>query len=165
MNERTPSSKEITGLVEDMSCKAQKRRNTDKNKEKLSKADKAILILAKQYPGANNHQLGKKLQEFGTVKDSRTIYKRLKRSDYLRMEVDQIRKNSHEYLSREIVPEALKVHKRVLKDKSISDLKKKDWVAMAEKAEFRLDQPPAALRTININVAEKIQQMIKKDCK
>ncbi|MBW1693062.1 MAG: hypothetical protein JRJ41_02670 [Deltaproteobacteria bacterium] len=165
MNERVPSSKEINNLIEDISAKTRKKENTEQNKEKLSRSDKAILMLAKEYPGANNHQLGLKLREFGAVKNERTIYKRLKKSDYLRGEIESIRKNNHEFLSREIVPEALKIHKRVLKDRSISDLKKKDWVQMAEKAEWRLDQPPVQLKTININVIDQIQAMIRNDVK
>jgi hypothetical protein len=38
---------------------------------------------------------------------------------------------------------------RVLKDRSIPDKEKKDWVAMAEKAEFRLDAPQT-IKTYNI---------------
>lgn len=152
--ENTMIDETINNNLEELSNTTIKNNNVDEKQPKYSKTDKAIRMLAKEYPNANNHQLGKKLQELGTVKSARTVYKRLKKNDYLRTDIEEIRKNSRELLSREILPEALRVHKRVLKNKDIPDLKKKDWVAMAEKAEWKLDviqvQPRIAIQHLEI---------------
>ena len=148
------NSKDITTISPEIQTEIN---NTDKIKQKLSAKDQAILMVAKENPGKNIRQLGLKLKDMGVVKHENSIYKRLKKSDYLRTDIDEIRKNHSEFMSREIVPEALKVHKRVLKDKNVPDLKKKDWVALAEKSEFKLDAPPLLPRTINIQLFERVQ--------
>ena len=65
-------------------------------------------------------------------------------------------------MSKEIVPVALKIHKRVLKDKTIKDKDKREWVAMAEKAEFRVDERMIPTQQIQVNIGQ-LQQVIKQE--
>ena len=139
--------------------------NNINNISKLSQYDKRAIELLKQDPNLTNHQIGKQLQEQGLSNNERTIYSRLKHSECLSLEINKVRTYNHEFLSREIVPLALKTHKAVLKDKSIEAKDKKDWVAMAEKAEFRIDTPYSSPRTINIITQQNIGLMLKEDTK
>ena len=68
--------------------------------------------------------------------------KRLKKSDYLRAEITQIRANHREKASRELTPLALDIHKKALKSKELTIKEKREWVSMAEKLEFGEDRLP-----------------------
>jgi len=141
----------------------------DMNKKKvprLSKAKVIALSLIKKEPHATKMEIGRKLMDLGLVTRPDQIYN-LTRADrdngYIDGEISEIKKRNLEMMSREIVPEALKIHKKVLQDKTIPDKKKKDWVQMAEKAEFQFDEtkrPPSQPQTVNILA---IQQMIYND--
>ncbi|NQU83848.1 MAG: hypothetical protein HQ536_04000 [Parcubacteria group bacterium] len=132
-----------------------------KERPKITRTDAEILKMVKADPNKSNYQIGRELKQLGVSKSDHTVYTRLKQSQYLSMEIDRIRQANFELMSREVVPEALKIHKRVLKNKKIPDEKKKDWVALAEKAEFGIDElkrPPQPPQQVNL-VA--IQQIIR----
>jgi len=139
-------------------------RKLAKKRPDLSKTDAKIMELVKQDPMASNYEIGKQLNKLGVSKSDHAVYNRLKQSQYLSREIDQIRQANFEMMSREVVPEALKIHKRVLKNKGIPDEKKKDWVALAEKAEFGTDElkrPPQPQPQVNlIAIQQIIQQAI-----
>ncbi len=137
--------------------------DTDKTQTKLSPTDEGILMVAKEHPDLNNRQLGLKLKNMGVVKHQNTVYKRLKKNAYLTHSLDEIKKNHGEFMTREIVPEALKVHKRVLRDKNVPDKQKGKWVEMAEKAEFKTESPIVP-RTINIQAMQVVQNQLKQVC-
>ena len=131
-----------------------------KKRPNLSKTDMKIMELVKKDPTMTNYEIGKHLRDIGVSKSERSVYCRLKKNDYLSREIDQIRQANFEMMSREVVPEALQIHKRVLKNKKIPDEKKKDWVALAEKVEFGIDElkrPPQPPQQVNLIA---IQQMI-----
>jgi len=138
--------------------------DTDKTQPKLSPIDEGILMVAERNPDLNNHQIGKKCKSLGIMKNPSSVYKRLKKSTYLSAHIDEIKKNHAEFMTREIVPEALKVHKRVLKDRTVPDKQKTKWVEMAEKAEFKTESPQVP-RTVNIAIYEKVQQNLLNVCR
>ena len=128
---------------------------------KMSKTDTAILLMAKEHPEATNYQLGKHVKDLGVIKHPITIYKRLSKNTYLRGEIQKIRDHNSEFVSRELVPEALKIHRKMLKSKEIEDKDKKDWVFQAEKLEFRTDDlKPALQQTISIKSIENLQVVL-----
>jgi len=131
------------------------------NIAKLSTLDKRILTIAKQNPNLNNHQIGKQLVKEGLSKNKVSIYSRLSYSELLRAEIDKIHTHNHEYLAREVLPVALKVNKRVLKDKAIEDKDKKDWVALAYKSGFKQEAAEQAPRTITIGQINVLQGMVR----
>ncbi|MFH0807596.1 MAG: hypothetical protein V2A57_04200 [Elusimicrobiota bacterium] len=127
---------------------------------KMSKVDNAILYMAKEHPEASTHQLGNYVKDLGVIKHPATVYKRLSKNTYLRGEIKKIRDHNAEFVSRELVPEALKIHRKILKSRVIPDKEKKDWVFQAEKMEFRLDEKPGIQQTVNIRSIENLQLLI-----
>ena len=134
---------------------------TKKRTLKPNKIDEAMLLVAKEHPEWNPNQIGKKLKDLGVLKCTTTPYKRLTKSAFLRGEFAEIKKANAEMMSREIVPEALKIHKEVLKDKDIPAIQKKDWVIAAEKMEFKPDiQNLKINETINVDQLSVYQQIV-----
>jgi len=135
----------------------QKQKKQAEELPKLTPAKAKALELIKREPNAPLIEIGRKLKDLGMVTKPERIYE-LTRNDrtsgYMGREIDEIRRKNLEKMSGEIVPEALKIHKRVLKNKKIPDEKKKDWVAMAEKAEFQIDETKRPIVPANINFTE-----------
>lgn len=142
----------------------------DKNKAKkipkLSPAKAKALELIRKEPNAPMIQIGNKLKELGLIKKPERIYELTRSSRYssdISGEIQEIRRRNFEMMSREIVPEALKIHKKVLKDKSIEAKDKKDWVSLAEKCEFQIDETRRpAPKQIKVNIGQ-LQALITKE--
>lgn len=128
---------------------------------KLTQYDCESIKHLKENPHATDYQIGKHNKELGLSKSGRKIYERLKQSDYLRRAFHEIRAANLEFLSREVTPEALKIHRKVLRDKSIEDKDKKDWVAMALRAEFKPSDSPGQQTTVNIGQMQILQQIMR----
>ena len=134
---------------------------TPKRVLKPNKIDEAMLLVAKEHPDWNPNQIGNKLKDLGVLKCTTTPYKRLSKNAYLRGEFAEIRKANQEMMSREIVPLALKAHKEVLSDKKIPAVQKKDFIAMAEKMEFKPDVQNLKINeTVNVEQLQVYQQII-----
>jgi len=103
---------------------------TEKTEENLDRIDNAILALAKHEPNLTKRQLGLKLKELGAVKHQNTVYKRLKKSDYLRSELAEIERKINEELHRDLYPLASKRVKHALKSKEYNDLQVKEYVKL-----------------------------------
>lgn len=147
-----------------MNEKEKNNQESIKNIAKLSTLDKEILTIAKNNPNYNNHQIGKELVTDNKSQHPKSIYSRLTYSDLLRSEIDKVRTHNHEYLAREIIPEALKIHKKVLKDKSINPKDKDTWVSMAYRAGLKTEPTAQAAKTITIGQINVLQQMGRDDC-
>jgi len=122
-----------------------------------SKAKVKMLQLIGKYPDKSKMEIGKELVSLGLLVKPENIYQmtRKNRNDgYMSGKIEEIREKNFEMMSKEIVPEALKIHKRVLKDKSIKDKDKKDWVSLAEKAEFSFDDRKMPTTPVNINIGQ-----------
>ena len=104
--------------------------------------DEAMSMVAQTNPELSNHQIGCKLKDMGVIAHPNSVYKRLKKSDYLRAEITQIRANHREKASRELTPLALDIHKKALKSKELTIKEKREWVSMAEKLELGEDRLP-----------------------
>ena len=141
-----------------MSKQQEKPKKQVKKRPKITPTDAKILQMVKADPNKSNYQIGKELKQMGVSKSDHAVYTRLKNSQYMTMEIDRIRQANQEMMSREVVPEAIKIHKRVLKNKKIADEKKKDWVALAEKAEFGTDETkrPTQAPMVNLVAIQKI---------
>lgn len=128
---------------------------------KLSEKKAKALQLIKKRPNAALIEIGREMVKLGVMEKAETIYN-LTRNDrdmgYIHGEITEIKRKNLEMMSREIVPEALKIHRQVLKDKKIPNKKKKDWVQMAEKAEFQFDETkrPTTPQTVNILAIQKM---------
>ena len=128
---------------------------------KLSRYEQTAIRLLKEDPALTNYGLGKKIKDMGLAKSDKAIYNRLKQKDYLRREFHEIRAANLEFLSREVTPVALKIHRKVLRDRTIENKDKKDWVAMALRAEFKPSDSPGQQTTINIAQMQVLQQLMR----
>ena len=125
---------------------------------KLTHTDKALLNMTRAFPEDTAFAIGKRLQQAGIISDPVYANQLLKRKDYLRGEFEAIRQHNKEYMERRILPKALQIHEKVLRDKSISTQDKKEWVFQAEKGLHSSELPVAAPPTVNI---ESMQVLIK----
>jgi len=137
-------------------------RKTPKGYRENNKIDKGIRVLATQHPEWSLHRIGLELKGMGVIKDERSVYKRTKKNPYVTAELAEIRRKNFETMSREIVPEALKIHKKALKSKELTLKEKHPWVVAAERAEFHYDQTkaPGAKETVNIGQLQVYQQIV-----
>jgi hypothetical protein len=130
-----------------------------------SKIDKPLLMLAKQHPEMNLHQLGRELVDMGVCKDATSVYRRPRKSTFVAGELEEIRRKNFQMMSSEIVPEALKIHKKALKSRDLTLKEKQGWVQMAERAEFQYDQSraPVSKDTVNISQLQVYQTLVAKN--
>ena len=135
-----------------------KQTKTNHKQPKLTQTDKAFLNMSRAFPEDTAHQIGKRLQQAGIISNPIYANQLLRRKDYLRGEFEAIRQHNREYMERRLTPKALKIHEKVLSDKSIDPLDKKEWVFQAEKSLHSSELPVAAPPTINI---ESIQVRVK----
>jgi hypothetical protein len=129
-----------------------------KDMPRPNKAKVKMLELIAKHPDKSKMDIGKELVGLGLLKKPENVYQMTRTDrggDYINREIAEIRRRNFEMMSKEIVPEALKIHKKVLKDKSIQAKDKKDWVALAEKAEFSLDdnRRPAP-KQVQVNIGQ-----------
>ena len=75
---------------------------------KLSKIDKAAILIAKDKPHLNNSQLGKEIVKLGISKNHKSLTDRWYKNDYLRRELTEVRNKNLSTVQREHVPKALK---------------------------------------------------------
>ena len=148
--------------LEEMQIMGTNQRKLSDKRSKITQADAKILEMVKADPNKSYYEIGRELKHSGISKSNRSIYSRLKKSEYLTREIGRIRQANFEMMSREVVPEAIKIHKRVLKNKGIPDEKKKDWVALAEKAEFNIDETKRPVQPVQVNI-DQIQALIVKN--
>ena len=128
-----------------------------------SKIDKPLLMLAKEHPEMNLHQLGKELVDMGVCKDPTSVYRRPIKNTFVAGELDEIHRRNLETMSSQIVPEALKIHKKALRSKDLTLKEKQPWVALAEKAEFSSydgNKNPPVSGQINIKTLQLAQVLI-----
>ncbi len=90
-------------------------------KKMLPAEKKALEILAKN-PDYTNYKIGKDLKALGLTNDIGYVSKRLTNSELLRLELSKIRERNAEFLSRRIVPRALDIHEKALKQKVSKDI-------------------------------------------
>jgi seryl-tRNA synthetase len=99
----------------------QKPSNTDqssnKSTPKFSKIDKAAILIAKDNPTLNNHQIAKKVMDLGISKDRKSVHNRWYKNDYLRREITEVRNRNLSELQRKHVPKALKKLNKLLNEK------------------------------------------------
>ena len=119
--------------------------------------DRQIINIATAEPNLTNTAIANKLVNIGTYKSIDGLFKRLSRKDYLRGEIDKIRTNHREQISRELMPLALKVTRKALKSKEISEKDKHPYVAMIVKSDLGDQGADSKPPTINIEHLERMQ--------
>lgn len=118
--------------------------------------DTAIVNIVTAHPDATNNQIANKLQSIGSIHSHTTVYNRLKKSEYLRGDIERIRQNHREQISRELMPLALKVTRKALKSKDLSDKDKHAYVSTVIKSDLGEQPEKAPQATINITALQAI---------
>ena len=128
---------------------------------KLIEYDKQVLNIAEAHPDWSLNQIDCQVAKVRGVDHSNRIYKRLKKSDYLRAELARIQEYHRQCLTREIMPLAVQKHKKLLKDKDLPKGVQLRAVKLAYDAEWKIDQPNVITGT-TINIKD-LKVLVNKD--
>ena len=131
--------------------------NTTNKAPEYDPIDRQIINIVTAEPDINNTTIANKLVNIGTYKTIDGLFKRLSRKDYLSRDIEQIRANHREQISRELMPEALKVTRKALKDKTMSAKDKHPYVAMIVKSDLGDQGADTKPQVINIEHLERMQ--------
>lgn len=134
-----------------------KPQNTPETKPPHDEIDKAICNIVRVHPEATDSEVTRKLNNTGIVISHQAVYHRLKKRDYLRRDIEEIRQNHREQISRELMPLALKATKKALKDKSLSLKDKHQYVNTVIKSDLGDQGANDKPATINIEQLENLQ--------
>ena len=132
------------------------------NTPKPDEIDKAICNIVTVHPEASPNEISRRLNNTGTIISHQAIYHRLKKRDYLRRDIDAIRANHREQISRELMPMALGVTRKALKDKEMSAKDKHPYVSMVIKSDLGDQGADNKPTTINIEHLERMQVIMGK---
>ena len=127
------------------------------NTPEYDQIDKAIVNIATADPTLTNNAIANRLINIGLANTHTTVYHRLTRRDYLRRDIEQIRANHREQISRELMPLALKVTRKALKSKDMSEKDKHPYVAMIVKSDLGDQGADNKPTMINIEHLERMQ--------
>ena len=127
-----------------------KAQNKVKQGLKPTPQEKIAESLLLRNPEATKYEISKDMTKMGVYKHQPSAFRMLTKSQYLNEELSYIKAHNREFLNRKIAPQALKIHARVLKDKTISDNDKLPWVKLSHDKVFSEDAPQARAETINI---------------
>lgn len=133
--------------------------NADKSPPKLDKIDQAILNIALSTPDITTNQIANRLINTGLTKSVPTAYNRLKKSDYLRSELEKIQQNHRETFSRELMPLAIKKTRKALK--TLDEKDAYPYVAMTVKTTLGDQGPASPATTINIGQMQVLQGIMR----
>ena len=128
---------------------------------KLIEYDKQVLNIAEAHPDWSLNQIDCQVAKVRGVEHSNRIYKRLKKSDYLRTELARIQEYHRQCQTREIMPLAVQKHKKLLKDRDLPKGLQLSAVKLAYDAEWKIDQPSSTQGT-TINIKD-LKVLINKD--
>lgn len=90
--------------------------------KKMTRVEKKALELVAKNPNLSDNAISKELKELGFVRDRNYMLYRLSRNQIMNLEVRKIRERNAEILSRRIVPKALDLHEKALKEKVSKDI-------------------------------------------
>lgn len=131
---------------------------TTKQDQKLDETDLAIQAITTANPNASMQDISNSLHEIKKI-DRTNVYRRLTRSQQLRENIDIVRQNSSEYLSRTLVPLALKQTHSALKAKGRThDETYKDRKLILDK-EYGTDDSKRPTQPVQVNIGQ-IQALI-----
>ena len=123
----------------------------------LKPAPKAILQAKLDNPDATIAEIGKSFVDKGIHKHPKSIYRALKKNDYLRREIKAIESHHYERLQRKIVPQALDLVEKAMRSKDLDIKDKVPFIKLGldKGMADRSDAPAQVL--INIQTAEAVQ--------
>ena len=96
-----------------------------------STLDPAILTVKKAFPEADKAQLAKICKQIGATNHVQSVYNRLKKKDYLNMELSELENQLRQQLVRDTYPLAVKRATKALKNKDLDDKAAFPYVKLA----------------------------------
>jgi len=135
-------------------------KKNSKPTKKLDPTDLAIQAITTEYPNSSLQDISQKLNKIKPLERT-SVYRRLTRSQQLKENIDIVRQNSSEYLSRILVPQALKNTDKALKSKDLSLKEKLPFNKLTLDKEFGADDSKRPTQPIQVNIGQ-IQALIAK---
>ena len=130
----------------------------DKTELELSETEQSILSVAEVHPEKSNYQIAQQLVATGDIKCIDTVYKCLKRSDYTRLKLAELRSRLHEDHARTIMPLAHKRLKKALKNKELAEKEAFPYVKLAY--DKGMADKEEATTQVQVNIEEMRQIII-----
>ena len=127
------------------------------NIPELSDTEQSILSIAEVHPEKSNYQIAKQLVDIGQITCTDTVYKCLKRSDYTRLKLEELRSRITEDHARTMFPLAQKRLKQVLKDKEATHRDAMTAVKLVYDKQMGDKEEPTQVTQVNI---EEMRQVI-----
>jgi hypothetical protein len=134
-----------------------------KNPHNPTQLDKAISMVVTSKGNLSKPEIAKEIIGMGLTKHPESVYRRLAKSDYLTAEIHTIRDHSREYLDRLMVPDALKVAHKALKNKGLTEKEKYPFIKLT------LDKAMGEMHThhgtqqVNVTAIKNAQIIIQAD--
>jgi len=97
----------------------------------LSKLDKNIITVAKTMKDPTKAAVARKVVELGGANHIQTVYRRMTQKDYLHRDILTVRDYNREYLDRKLMPQAIKIAEKALKDKEMDKKAQFPYVKLA----------------------------------
>ena len=126
---------------------------TTKSHDKLDPTDCALLGLATIHPTDSLSQASDKLSKIKHLERT-GVYKRLKKSQYLKENIDLVRQNNSEFLTRELVSPTLRQAKKLIKSRDLDPKLKFSYHKLILDKEYGTDETKRPTQQVNININE-----------
>jgi len=123
-----------------------------------TKAEQIAENVLKAQPELTKSGLSRELTHLGVYAHKESAYKMLSQSSYLRADLDKVQQSNKEFLSRKIVPKALKLHEKMLNDPNLDAKDRQFYIKLAEDKAFAEDAPRPIPETINIGQIQMLFQ-------
>ena len=119
--------------------------------------DQLILAESNTFPDKTPYQIGQEFQEVGIYDNPMSVYKRLSKSDYLRVELTKLKEKVRENTIRVMFPLAEKRLKKVLKNRDLDEKTLFPYVKLVYDKALGEDFQGAIFQTFNV---DKMQQIV-----
>lgn len=107
-----------------------------KHKSKVDHVSTIVKGMVEYNPLLSDIQIAEQMSDLGLAPDKYTAQRKIARRRQLQEDIAAIRAKNFDILNRDIVPLALKIHKKALKSKKLSDKEKFPYVKLAEDKVF-----------------------------
>ena len=137
--------------------------NSTKTSKKLDETDCALLGLSTVYPDDSLAQTSDKLSKIKPLERT-SIYRRLTKSQQLKENIDLVRQNNSEYLTRELVSPTLRQTKKLIKSKELDPKLKFSYHKLILDKEYGTDDTKRPTQPVQVNIGQ-IQALITQSIK
>ena len=129
----------------------------DKTEPILTDTERTLLQIQEAHPEYTDAQLAKHTVDIGALSHPQSAYRVLKKGDYLRLKLAELRSRLHEDHTRTIMPLAHKRLKKALKNKELGEKEAFPYVKLAYDKGMADKEEPSSQVQVNI---EEMRQII-----